>query len=63
MTIQEKAKYFFIQVYEFQTGVNLQGIMPLKSDSKQYQWAKKTTIQYFENRNKMQISDYIRDNF
>jgi len=63
MTIQEKCKYFFIQVFEYQNGVNLYGNMPLKSESKQYKKAKKTCMLYFQNRGNTDLYDYVKNNF
>ena len=63
MTMQEKAMYMFIQVFEYQNGVNLYGIMPLKSDSKQYKKAKKTCMLYFQNRGLTTLYEYTKNNF
>ena len=62
-SIHEKAKHFFIHVYEYQNGVNLYGNMPLSKDSKQYKKAKKTTMLYFQNRGELTAYEHVKNNF
>lgn len=63
ISLHEKATLFFIQVFEYQNGVNLYGNMPKSNDSKQYKKAKKTTMLYFQNRGEITLYEHVKNNF
>jgi hypothetical protein len=46
MNIKEQAEKIFLQVYEWQNEVKLNGILPEKNESEQYQQAKITALRY-----------------
>jgi hypothetical protein len=46
MNIKEKAEKIFLQVYEWENEVKLNGVLPEKNDSEQYKWAKIVSLRY-----------------